>query len=74
VTVFERSLLVAQTVFMEENRGLLDLSEFHLLESLCSWGSQRFEQDAHKIYLKCDQEVMVNRVVRRARSSERGLR
>lgn len=74
VTVFERSLQVSLEVFLVENKSQLFWPEYHLLENLCKWGVEKFEQTQPQVYLKCNEVVMVSRVVKRGRSSERFMR
>jgi deoxyadenosine/deoxycytidine kinase len=73
VTVFERSLMVSLQVFLSENKHNCYLPEYYQMEALCVWGMQRFETPLHKVYLTCSEEVMINRVIRRGRSSEQCL-
>lgn len=74
VKVYERSLRVARDVFIEEYRHLCMLPEYFQLRDLCSWSVKHFETDIPSVYLTCDTGTMIQRVMKRDRTSERAMR
>lgn len=71
--VYERSIRVARTVFMESNSHLLPQFDKWLLNSFSMLGESMFERDLPAIYLTCDDIVMLDRVRRRDRHAEKNL-
>ena len=73
VVVMERSLRVADEVFIEAYRGPRT-TELDQISSLAQWGVREFEIGVPTVYLKCRPATMMERVRNRGRMEETCLR
>ena len=70
VKVYERSIRVAREVFIEEGRKFLSDCDHSLMADLCKIVESVYERGAFSVYLYCEKDDMVGRVLSRARPAE----
>ena len=59
---------------MEVHADLSQMPELQQLRDLAGWAVDYFEKDLPRIYLKCDQETMLTRLISRSRAAENQIR
>jgi hypothetical protein len=72
--VYERSIRVANEVFLEFGGSMLEPKLLYLMQEQARLMSDLFECGAKHIYLKCSPGKLVERFRRRGRESERLFR
>jgi deoxyadenosine/deoxycytidine kinase len=71
--IFERSIFSSRTVFIERDKVRMNPEATAFLRNLSRFGEQKYEKDAHVIYLTVSPEEMFRRVTQRDRPSERSI-
>ena len=70
VKLYERSIRVAREVFVEEGKSLLTDCDYTIMTDLCKLVESVYERDVFSVYLYCEKDDMVRRVLSRARPAE----